>query len=75
MELQDLYDDETLNRFIGIALDNGRLDIKSFKALLRDYNTGNRVITGNATRNAIEPLEARNCDYYEIYAKEVLNGR
>ena len=75
MELQDLYDDETLNRFIGIALDNGCLDIKSFKALLRDYNTGNRVITGNATRNAIEPLEARNCDYYEIYAKEVLNGR
>ncbi|MCR5324439.1 MAG: hypothetical protein K6E85_14365 [Lachnospiraceae bacterium] len=34
MELQDLYDDETLDRFIRMAINEGKLDIKSFKTLL-----------------------------------------
>ena len=44
MELQDLYDDDTLNRFIGIAVDEGKMDIKSFKKMLREYNSGERKI-------------------------------
>lgn len=31
MELQELYDDQVLNRFIGIAVDEDKMDIKSFR--------------------------------------------
>ena len=82
MELQDLYDDDTLDRFIGIAIDEGKLDIKSFKTMLREYNSGEREICQKEQDNTIPtttiaPVNAeltRNCSYYEEYAKEVLNA-
>ena len=83
MELQDLYDDETLDGFIGMALAKGRLDIKSFKAMLREHNAGKArepatapkdgQKTGDAVTAPIDAL-TRDCSYYEEYAKEVLNG-
>ena len=82
MELQDLYDDDTLDRFIGIAVDEGKMDIKSFKKMLREYNSGERKIPkcNNAEPTTLiidaEPSSelTRNCSYYENYAKEVLNA-
>ena len=82
MELQDLYDVEILNRFIGISIDEDKMDIKSFKAMLREYNSGDRHITGFEKADVEEPLSdvftsaelTRNCSYYEDYAKEVLNA-
>ncbi|MCR4924641.1 MAG: hypothetical protein K5931_11590 [Lachnospiraceae bacterium] len=82
MELQDLYDDETLDSFIGAAIDEGKMDIKSFKEMLREYNAGKRTIKKcyqNEPDNRSEkPIVVtaeltRNCSYYEDYAKEVLN--
>ncbi|MBR1855929.1 MAG: IS21 family transposase [Oribacterium sp.] len=83
MELQDLYDDETLDRFIGMALDEGKLDIKSFKTMLREYNAGKVKEPRTAHKDMPELSDSgmphgdgltRDCSYYEEYAKEVLNG-
>ena len=40
MLLQDLYDDPVLDRFIGYCIDQDKMDIRSFKGILRDYNAG-----------------------------------
>lgn len=80
MELQDLYDDATLDKFIGIALNEGKLDITSFKAMLREYNAKNHESsaadaseTGKVEGSPSQDI-TRDCKYYEDYAKEVLNG-
>lgn len=75
MLLADLYDDETLDRFIGYSVDQDKMDIKSFKALLRDFNAGKlslpeAVIAPAAVGNSAagQPAEAgltRDCSYYE----------
>jgi transposase len=40
MLLGDLYDDHTLDRFIGYSIEHNKLDIKSFKGILKAYNAG-----------------------------------
>lgn len=40
MEPQKLYDDQTLDYFVGIAVDADKMDIKSFRGFLRDHNNG-----------------------------------
>ena len=40
MLLQDLYDDYILDWFIGLSIEQDKMDIKAFKGLLRDYNSG-----------------------------------
>ena len=40
MLLRDLYDDVTLDLFIAYSVGQDRMDITSFKAILREYNAG-----------------------------------
>ncbi|PKM52967.1 MAG: hypothetical protein CVV00_14715, partial [Firmicutes bacterium HGW-Firmicutes-5] len=77
MELQELYDDQILNFFIGIAVDEDKMDIQSFRALLRDYNSRQRPViikppesdeqTGFQNDDS---LLTRDCSYYEFTVKE-----
>ncbi len=80
MELQELYDDEVLDYFIGIAIDENKMDINSFKALLRDYNRANKEHDKEDVpqQQSISDKDiygslTRDCSYYEEYAKEALN--
>ena len=84
MLLSDLYDDDTLNRFIGYCVDVDKMDIKSFKGMLRDYNEGKLALPDlNSayadTDSKIEykddnPELTRDCSYYEINAIPEANG-
>jgi len=75
MLLADLYDDLTLDRFIGYCIDLDKMDIASFKGILRDYNA--RVLklprpltsppdagTGMLSHEE-DPALTRDCSYYE----------
>ena len=75
MELQELYDDEVLDHFIGIAVDQNKMDIKSFKELLRDYNRSQKDNEKDnlPVRQKTTDSLTRDCSYYEEYAKEALN--
>ena len=77
MELQELYDDHVLDSFIGVAVDEDKMDIKSFRALLRDYNNGKRTIIqkqpdNNEQTDYCDENSAltRDCSYYEFVTKE-----
>lgn len=82
MLLAELYDDATLDRFIGYSIDQDRLDISSFKEILRDYNAGNLALPG--ARAAAEPgadgyrdddpALVRDCSYYEVNAMSEVYG-
>lgn len=80
MELQELYDDDVLNAFIGIAVKEDKLDIRSFKMLLRKYNNGTISLDGqekDCTDCSKDPPDehalTRDCSYYEEFAKEACN--
>lgn len=75
--LGELYDDVTLDRFIAYSITQDKLDIESFKALLKEYNAGNLVLpetidaeNGSAASSygADDPDLVRDCNYYEEYA-------
>lgn len=77
MELQELYDDQILDYFIGIAVDADKMDIKSFRALLRDYNNDKRTVTCEQADNNIQEGAGsgdvsltRECSYYESSVRE-----
>ena len=77
MELQELYDDHVLDTFIGIAIDEDKMDIKSFRGLLRDYNNGKRPIIQSQPDNHEKTVYydehselTRDCSYYEFVTKE-----
>lgn len=79
MELQELYDDSVLDCFIGIAVDENKMDIKSFRTLLRDYNSGKRTMMQKPSddiKSANDCTEnsalTRECSYYELAAMEGL---
>lgn len=78
MLLEELYDRDTLNRFIGYSVEHDAMDITSFKKLLRDYNAGIMKLPGNPDTNPLpeslskdgqyqddDPKLLRDCDYYE----------
>lgn len=78
MLLEELYETDTLDRFIGYAVDHDRMDIKSFKELLKDYNAGKLTlpetsVLGETPSAEIsdgqyrddDPALLRDCDYYE----------
>lgn len=76
MELQELYDDHVLDSFIGIAVDEDKMDIKSFRTLLRDYNNGKRPPIQKAPDDNEhtdycdeKPELTRDCSYYEFAVK------
>ena len=82
MLLADIYDDRVLDRFIGYSVDQDKMDITSFKKILKEYNAGKLSLpespdvpeeTGNgmAYRDD-DPALTRDCSYYELStAKEV----
>lgn len=79
MELQELYDDDVLDEFIGTAVDEGKMDIRSFRAMLREYNSGQRKPecgSGESKKKGKTDTAAltRDCSYYEEYAKEASNA-
>jgi len=78
MLLEELYDAEILDRFIGYAVEHDAMDITSFKALLRDYNAGKFTFPQEKAPDKVpetvldkrqyhddDPALLRNCDYYE----------
>lgn len=79
MLLGDLYDDSILDRFIGYCIETDKMDITSFKGLLRDYNAGKLVLpeltsanTGASCRMDYrddDPALIRDCSYYEANTK------
>lgn len=76
MLLADLYDDVTLDRFIGYCVDHDKMDIRSFKGILRDYNAGKLSIPGTGEESVEsgmpcreeDPELTRDCSYYEVNA-------
>lgn len=75
MELQELYSLEVMDALIGIAVDEDRMDIKGFKALLKEYNDGKRSLEA-AHRDPADipdpiqgPELTRDCSYYEDLCK------
>lgn len=80
MELQELYDDHVLNRFIGIAVAEDKMDIKSFRSLLRNYNseqclmgTEEQKPNEQAVYQDEDSFLTRDCSYYELNLKEVIS--
>ena len=81
MELQELYDDNVLDAFIGIAIKEDKLDIRSFRMLLREYNNGIRKLDhseGSGLTCSKDPPDehalTRDCSYYEEFAKEACDA-
>lgn len=76
MELQELYSSDVMDRLIGIAVDEGRLDIKGFKSLLKDYNDGKRTFENSEDKSQSNPQNevselppTRDCSYYDELCK------
>ena len=76
MLFSDIYDDHMLDLFIGYSVDHDRMDINSFKAILREYNAGklelpvrepdvSPVGSGMSYKDD-DPALLRDCSYYEI---------
>ena len=85
MLLGELYDDAMLDRFIGYSVDVGKMDIVSFKRILKEYNAGNLVLPDVAVIDAVESSETsdyrdddpallRDCSYYEANAFVEVRG-
>ena len=79
MLLGDLYDDPTLDLFIGYCIDKDMMDIKSFKELLKAYNAGKLELPGSVEETTVslsnrhvynddDPALTRDCSYYETNA-------
>ncbi len=79
MLLGDLYDDPTLDRFIGYCIGADKMDIASFKGILRDYNAGKLMLPKPVSESAEaaggmdyrddDPALTRECSYYEVNTK------
>lgn len=74
MELQELYSLEVMDKLIGIAVDEDRMDIKGFKALLKEYNDGERTLMTSCQKSDLlnpipETSLTRDCSYYEDICK------
>lgn len=86
MLLLDLYDAGTLDRFIGYSISQDKMDIRSFRGLLRDYNAGKLVLPSAENECATEttvtagitgnddPALTRDCSYYEANAMKEASG-
>lgn len=70
MELQELYSLKVMDKLIGIAVDEDRMDIKGFKSLLKEYNDGKRDLENTEAESSSptavpETALTRDCSYYE----------
>ncbi len=79
MLLGDLYDDPMPDRFIGYCVDTDRMDIASFKGILREYNAGSLSLPDLVCKESADaacekeyldddPALIRDCSYYEANA-------
>lgn len=78
MLLGELYDDSTLDRFIGYCIALDKMDIASFKGLLKEYNAGNLALPEVSLEDVgadcrkddrdDDPALTRDCSYYETNA-------
>lgn len=78
LKLREYYEDDVLDRFIEIAIKENKMDFKSFKKILREYNSR---IDVNDLKAEYEPsatidshLLSRDCSYYENIAKEMVRN-
>lgn len=73
MELRELYDDDILDRYIAEALKTGKLDIKSFRAMLKEHNRNSvsGPVTNESTPGEQTDTASRECSYYEEALREV----
>ena len=84
MLLGDLYEDSTLDRFIGYCIDENKMDITSFKGILRDYNAGKLSLPEPVSEDTQsgcgmdyrddDPALTRDCSYYEANALAEVHG-
>lgn len=86
MLLGDLYDDQTLDRFIGYCVDEDKMDIASFRGILRAYNAGSlplpgaKPVTKDAKACGKDCQDAqtqgltRDCSYYEANVMAKVGG-
>jgi len=84
MLLGDLYEDSTLDRFIGYCIDVDKMDITSFKEILRDYNAGKLALPEPVSEDTQsgcgmdyrddDPALTRDCSYYEANAMAEVHG-
>jgi len=65
MEYMDIYDNEILDGLIGIAIESGKLDIKSFRSLLKDFNAGKISLESGDDSHDDGPDDFDNDDPYE----------
>ncbi|MCR5746802.1 MAG: IS21 family transposase [Lachnospiraceae bacterium] len=70
MELRELYDDDVLDIFIGEAIRNEKMDIKSFRAMLKEYSRKDTAMPKSQNNNNSEAMLTRGCDYYEQMIRE-----
>ncbi len=70
MELRELYDDDVLDAFIGEAIRKEKLDIRSFRAMLKEYSRKDIAIPKSWKNNTSEAMLTRGCDYYEQMLRE-----
>lgn len=78
LELLQLYDEETLDKAVAVAIAEDRMDIKSFRMMLKEYNAGLRTLDVELETlpiaNEISDTLTRDCDYYEQLTQEVRNN-
>lgn len=78
LELLQLYDEETLDKAVAVAIAEDRMDIKSFRMMLKEYNAGLRTLDVEPETlpiaNEISDTLTRDCDYYEQLTQEVRNN-
>ena len=72
MELRELYDDDVLDEFIAKAVKRDALDIKSFRAMLKESNGKGRKSAAKALPFPdAQAVSVRECSYYEKALQEV----
>lgn len=85
MLLGDLYDDPMLDRFIGYSIELDKMDITSFKGILRQYNAGTLSLPERDPQGTVEsargmdghddaPSLTRDCSYYEANVMAEVSG-
>lgn len=85
MQLRDLYDDAVLDNLIGHCIDTDRMDITSFRAIVKEYNAGSLSFQGPGPRKDDgpgrgqayqddDPALTRDCSYYEENAMTGVTG-
>ena len=85
MLLGDLYDDPMPDRFIGYSIELDKMDITSFKGILRQYNAGTLSLPERDPQGTVEsargmdghddaPSLTRDCSYYEANVMAEVSG-